>query len=95
MVKLKGKLAEFKTALQEEIKAVEAKGQSSLSLFHGERIASNGADFRYRFHVDKLPVIPADTPCKLDFGGKKYAFFLVMSRNGKKDTIDYRTIKKE
>ena len=72
MVKLKGKLAEFKTALQEEIKAVEAKGQSSLSLFHGERIASNGADFRYRFHVDKLPVIPADTPCKLDFGGKKY-----------------------
>ena len=75
--KLKEVLAEFRTALQEEIKAVEAKGQSTISLFHGEGIASNSGQFWYRFHADKTPMVPADTPCKLDLGGKRFDVFVV------------------
>ena len=76
-VKLKGKLAEFRTALQEEIKAIEAKGQSTISLFRGARVASSNGQFWYCFQADRIPAIPADTPCKLDLGGKKLDVFIV------------------
>ena len=76
-VKLKGKLAEFRTALQEEIKAIEAKGQSTISLFRGARVASSNGQFWYCFQADRIPAIPADTPCKLDLGGKKFDVFIV------------------
>ena len=69
---LPGILEEFRTALEDEIAAIEKSGQSSTLLNNGKRITSNSGEFWYRFNIDYAPNIPADTPCKLIIGKSKF-----------------------
>lgn len=71
-VELKGVLAEFRDALEEEIDKVKKSGQSSTLLFGGRQIESHGSDLWYRFNVEYVPSLPADTPCKLVIGKDQF-----------------------
>ena len=51
---------------------VEKSGQSSTLLFGGRQIESHGADLWYRFNVEYVPSLPADTPCKLVIGKDQF-----------------------
>ena len=69
---LTGRLAEFAEALRDELSAIEKNGQSSILLLSGQRVEHNGPDFWYRFFIDYMPSIPADTPCNLIVEKKSY-----------------------
>lgn len=71
-VELKGILSEFRDALEEEIDKIKKSGQSSTLLFGGRQIESHGADLWYRFNVEYVPSLPADTPCKLVIGKAQF-----------------------
>ena len=71
-VELKGILSEFRDALEEEIDKIKKSGQSSTLLFGGRQIESHGADLWYRFNVEYVPSLPADTPCKLVIGKDQF-----------------------
>lgn len=71
-VELKGILSEFRDALEEEIDKIKKSGQSSTLLFGGRQIESHGADLWYRFNVEYVPSLPADTPCKLVIGKEQF-----------------------
>lgn len=71
-VELKGFLSEFRDALEEEIDKIKKSGQSSTLLFSGRQIESHGADLWYRFNVEYVPSLPADTPCKLVIGKDQF-----------------------
>lgn len=75
-VELKGILSEFRDALEEEIDKIKKSGQSSTLLFGGRQIESHGADLWYRFNVEYVPSLPADTPCKLVIGKDQSLFVL-------------------
>ena len=69
---LEGILAEFRQALDEEIEKIKSSGQSSTLLYSGKRIEHHGAEFWYRFSVEYMPSLPADTPCKLYVGKDQF-----------------------
>lgn len=69
---LKGILSEFRDALEDEIEKIKKSGQSSTLLFGGRQIESHGADHWYRFNVEYIPSLPADTPCKLVIGKDQF-----------------------
>lgn len=71
-IELKGILSEFRDALEEEIDKIKKSGQSSTLLFAGRRIESHGSDLWYRFNVEYVPSLPADTPCKLVIGKDQF-----------------------
>ena len=71
-IELTGFLAEFRTALEDEIDKIKKSGQSSTQLFGGRQIESHGVDFWYRFNVEYVPSLPADTPCKLVIGKDQF-----------------------
>src|SRR5665647_689850 len=71
-VQLKGNLAEFRQALEDEIEEIKKSGQSSTMLKNGRMVVSSGAGFWYRFSVEYLPIMPADTPCTLIVGNEQY-----------------------
>ena len=71
-VELTGFLAEFRDALEEEIDKIKKSGQSSTLLFGGRQIESHGPDLWYRFNVEYVPSLPADTPCKLVIGKEQF-----------------------
>ena len=71
-VSLQGFLSEFRDALEEEIYKIEKSGQSSTLLFGGRQIESHGPDLWYRFNVEYVPSLPADTPCKLVIGKDQF-----------------------
>ncbi len=71
-VELTGMLAEFRDALEEEIDKIKKSGQSSTLLRSGRRVESHGAELWYRFNVEYVPALPADTPCKLMIGKDQY-----------------------
>lgn len=71
-IELKGFLSEFRDALEEEIDKIKKSGQSSSLLFGGRQIESHGTDFWYRFNVEYVPSLPADTPCKLLIGKEQF-----------------------
>lgn len=71
-VELKGFLAEFRGALEEEINKIKKSGQSSTLLFSGRQIEARGIERWYRFGVEYVPTVPADTPCKLIIGKEQY-----------------------
>ena len=71
-IELKGILSEFRDALEEEIDKIKKSGQSSTLLFGGRRIESHGSDLWYRFNVEYVPSLPADTPCKLIIGKDQF-----------------------
>lgn len=64
-VELPELLDEFRVALEKEIESVRRGGQSSTLLSGGQEVPSNTSDFWYKFNVDFMPDLPADTPCKL------------------------------
>ena len=70
-IHLEGFLAEFRWAIQDEIKEIEKSGLSSILLKEGHRLYSSSG-FWYQFKIDYLPNIPADTPCKLTIGNEDY-----------------------
>ncbi|MBQ1376288.1 MAG: hypothetical protein IIY69_08395, partial [Clostridia bacterium] len=67
-VVLTGFLSEFREALENEIEQIKKSGQSSALLYSGRRIESSNPEFWYRFRVEYIPSLPADTPCKLTIG---------------------------
>ena len=71
-IELTGILSEFREALEEEIDKIKKSGQSSTLLFGGRQIESHGADLWYRFNVEYVPSLPADTPCKLVIGKDQF-----------------------
>lgn len=71
-VELTGILAEFRTALEDEINQIKKNGQTSTLLYSGREIKSHGSDRWYRFNVEYAPALPADTPCKLTVGRDQF-----------------------
>lgn len=71
-IELKGILSEFRDALEEEIDKIKKSGQSSTLLYGGRQIDSHGSEFWYRFYVEYVPSLPADTPCKLLIGKDQF-----------------------
>lgn len=71
-VELKGDLAEFRQALEDEIYKIKSSGMSTTTLYAGRQIESHGESFWYCFRVEYLPATPADTPCKLIIGKEQY-----------------------
>lgn len=71
-VVLTGILSEFRDALEEEIDKIKKSGQSSTLLYAGRQIESHGTDLWYRFSVEYVPALPADTPCKLLIGKDQF-----------------------
>lgn len=71
-VELHGTLAEFRQALEDEIEAVKKRGQSSTMLSGGVQISNQAGKFCYKYNADYVPVMPADTPCKLIVGQEQY-----------------------
>lgn len=71
-VELHGTLAEFRQALEDEIEAVKKRGQSSTLLTGGVQISNQAGKYCYKYSADFVPVLPADTPCKLIIGQEQY-----------------------
>lgn len=66
-------LSEFRDALEEEKRQLKRNGQSTTLLTAGRAIPSPGDEHWYRFAVDYLPALPADTPCRLLIGEDQFA----------------------
>lgn len=65
-VSLTGILAEFRTALSEEIDAARRNESSSaVLLINGRRIAQIGGNFQYTFEIENVLSLPGDTPADL------------------------------
>jgi len=63
---LSGHLAEFRTALDEEIDAASrAAAGSTVPLTNGRRIASIGGSYQYAFMVASILQVPDGSPCDL------------------------------
>lgn len=71
-VTLTGILSEFRDALEDEIDKIKKSGQSSTLLYAGRQTESHGTDLWYRFSVEYIPTLPADTPCKLMIGKDQF-----------------------
>lgn len=71
-IPLQGFLSEFREALEEEIEKIKKSGLSSTLLFGGRQIQNQGTDHWYHFHVEYVPSLPADTPCKLIIGKDQF-----------------------
>lgn len=71
-VRLTGRLSEFREALQEEIKEIENNGQNSTLLVGGHIVEAKGGGFWHCFFVEYMPLLPADTPCKLTVGTDQF-----------------------
>lgn len=65
-------LSEFRDALEEEKRQLKKNGQSSTLLTAGRAIPCPGDEHWYRFTVDYLPALPADTPCRLLIGDDQF-----------------------
>ncbi len=65
---LKGIFSEFREALNEEINYIEKNGQSSILLYAGQKLETRTSEYCYRFHIEYMPALPPDTPCKLLVG---------------------------
>lgn len=76
-VVLTGRLAEFRQAREDEIKAVQKEGQASILLENGRTVHHPGSDFWYEFSIDFLPAAPPDTPCALIIGSSSYYVTIV------------------
>ena len=62
-VHLEGILAEFRTALRQEIEASSRHASSSaVPLANGRRIAQVGGSYQYVFHIQNALNLPGDTP---------------------------------
>lgn len=71
-IPLNGRLSEFRQALEEEIDEVKKSGASSTLLNNGQKMEGRNGEYWYRFDVEYLPNLPADTPCKLKIGNEQF-----------------------
>ncbi|HEY6167407.1 MAG TPA: AAA domain-containing protein [Verrucomicrobiae bacterium] len=68
-------LAEFRTALEEEIDAAKRNlASSAVSLTNGRRIARVGKAFQYTFDIESALALPADAPGDLVVPGKEQSY---------------------
>ena len=87
-VQLSGKLAEFRTALQEEIEASRRNASSNaVPLINGRRIAQVGASFQYVFDVENVLNLPGDTPGDLYIQGRSPLEVIIISIDGMTITL--------
>jgi hypothetical protein len=94
-IPLSGRLAEFRTALQEEIEAAKRTSQTNgVPLVNSRRIAQIGASFHYLFSVESalnLPgsvqSLPGDTPGDLHLPGRSPLEVTVISTDGMSMTL--------
>ena len=60
-IKLDGVLAEFRTALEEEIQAARAfESSNAVELKNGRRIANIGKNYQYLFEIENALNLPGD-----------------------------------
>jgi len=87
-VPLRGVLAEFRTALREEIDAAKRHATSSaIPLTNGRRIAAVGGGTQYVFQLDNVLNLPGDAPGDLFVGGREPLEVNVVSVEGLSITL--------
>jgi len=87
-VHLDGVLAEFRTALKEEIEAARRNAAgTSVTLINGRRIAKIGSSYQYLFTIENVLNLPADTPGDLYITGRARVSVTVISIDGLAITV--------
>lgn len=85
---LSGILGEFRTALEEEIKACTRNASSSsVPLVNGKRIAQIGNNYQYLFEIENVLNVPGDTPGDLYVTGREAIPVVVISIDGMTITL--------
>lgn len=85
---LAGDLAEFRTALEKEIRAAKQKASSSaVPLSNGRKIAQIGESYQYLFTIDSFLNVPGDTPGDLIVPGKGSFETIIISVEGLNITL--------
>lgn len=80
---LTGVLAEFRTALREEIEAARrATSDRAVPLLDGKRIAQVGGEFQYVFVIENALSVPSDTPGELVVAGGERMRVTILSIEG-------------
>ena len=83
-----GKLAEFRSALQEEIEAARRNERSSaVQLTNGKLIGQAAGGFQYAFDIDNALNAPEDSPGDLHVGGRPQLAVTVISVVGLSVTL--------
>jgi len=91
-VPLTGILAEFRTALIDEIDAARRhESSSAVPLVNGRRIAQIGGNFQYTFEIENLLNLPGDTPADLNVPGFSRQEVSVVAISGMVITISVPT----
>lgn len=87
-VQLTDHVAEFRTALREEIEAGKRDAASSaISLLNGRKIAQIGSAFQYLFDIENVLNLPGDTPADLRVPGKPSLEATIISIEGMAITL--------
>lgn len=82
-IELHGVLAEFRTALRDELEAARrAASSGAIQLVNGRRIAQVGGAFQYLFFVESALNVPEDSPGDLFVPGSKPVETTVISVDG-------------
>lgn len=88
---LTGILAEFRTALLQEIDAASRDASnSSVPLINGKRVAQIGAGYQYVFDIESALNLPGDTPGELIVSGRSPLEVIVISIDGMAITLSIR-----
>lgn len=87
-IPLSGRLAEFRTALKEEIEAARRnEASSAIPLINGRRIAQIGGSYQYAFDVENVLNLPGDAPGDLHVPGRPSQEVMVVSVDGMTITL--------
>lgn len=87
-VKLDGVLSEFRTALEEEIRAARVfESSNAVELKNGRRIAKVGKSVQYLFEIENALNLPGDTPGDLLVPGNPPLNVIIVSIEGLAITV--------
>ena len=87
-VPLEGRLAEFRSALREEIEAARrSESSSAIALINGRRIAQIGGSYQYAFDLENPLNLPGDAPGDLYVHGHPPQEVCVISVDGMTITL--------
>ncbi|NQT92267.1 MAG: AAA family ATPase, partial [Lentisphaerae bacterium] len=79
-VPLTGMLAEFRTALEEEIEAAQRNSSASaVPLVNGRRVSQLGSRHQYTFDIESVLNLPGDTPGDLHIPGRGRVDIIVVA----------------
>ncbi|MGB2806781.1 MAG: AAA domain-containing protein [Sedimentisphaerales bacterium] len=85
---LSGKLAEFRTAILQEIEAAKRSASSSaVPLINGKRIAQIGGSYQYVFDIESALNLPGDVPGDLLVSGHSPLEVVIISIEGMAITL--------